>query len=247
MRAPVTNAVLLSAGQGRRLGPLTDDRPKCTVEINGRTLVEWQVRALIANGVERISIVTGFRAAKIRAALDAAALPARIEYLYNPFYTVADNIGSCWIARERLGEDSLLINGDTLFDPRVLKKALAEASAPISVTIDRPGDYDSDDMKVRTEGARLARIGKLLTDPIDGESIGMLRFSGSGGRMFTDALEEVLEDVGALKLWYLSIIDRIARTGEVGFVDITGLPWAEVDFFQDLETAAAATRRFDFG
>lgn len=247
----MTNAVLLSAGQGRRLGPLTDDRPKCTVEINGRTLVEWQVRALIANGVERISIVTGFRADAIRRALDAAAPPVEIEYLYNPFYTVADNIGSCWIARERLGSDSLLINGDTLFDPRVLRKVLAEATAPISVTIDRPGEYDGDDMKVRLDGDRLTDIGKLLSDPIDGESIGMLRFQGSGGQLFTDTLEETLGDVSALRLWYLSIIDRIAKSGApsgpVGFVDVTGLPWAEVDFFQDLETAAAATAQFEFG
>ncbi|QIE56875.1 phosphocholine cytidylyltransferase family protein [Pikeienuella piscinae] len=240
----MTNAVLLSAGQGKRLGALTEDRPKCTVMIGERSLVEWQVRALVANGIEDITIVTGFRAPMIRAALDAAALPVRIEYLYNPFYSVADNIGSCWMARERLGEDSVLINGDTLFDPRILERVLARATAPISVTIDRKPVYDSDDMKVRLDGGRLTDIGKTLTRPIDGESIGMLRFSGAGGMLFRDKLEEVLADVAALKLWYLSIIDRIAKTGSVGFVDIEGLPWAEVDFAQDVESAAQAVAKF---
>lgn len=242
----MTNAILLSAGQGRRLSPLTDDRPKCTVDIGGRSLVEWQVRSLIDCGVTEISIVTGFRADQIRDALDAAKLPVEIEYIFNPFYTVADNIGSCWMARERIGEDSLLINGDTLFDPRILKKVLAEASAPVSVTIDRKGAYDGDDMKVRLSDDRLTDIGKMLSDPIDGESIGMLKFSRGGGRLFIDTLENVLSDVAALKLWYLSIIDRIAKTGEVGFVDIEGLPWAEVDFMQDLDAARDATASFVF-
>lgn len=240
----MTNAVLLSAGQGRRLGALTEDRPKCTVMIGERSLVEWQVRALIAGGVKDIAIVTGFRAPMIRATLEQAELTANIEYIFNPFYSVADNIGSCWLARERLGEDSVLINGDTVFDPRILGTVLKRASAPISITMDRKPAYDSDDMKVRLSGERLTDIGKTLTHPIDGESIGMLRFQGEGAQLFRNKLEEVLADVEALKLWYLSIIDRIAKTGSVGFVDIDGLPWAEVDFAQDIETAKAAVSQF---
>lgn len=246
----MTNAVLLSAGQGRRLSPLTDDRPKCTIQIGDKTLVEWQVRALLANGVDDISIVTGFRADMIKQVLDAAKLPVKIRYIYNPFYSVADNIGSCWMARDYLGEDSLLINGDTLIDPRIIAKVLAQAplgqGAPINVTVDRKGDYDSDDMKVRTDGDHLTDIGKTLVAPIDGESIGMLRFRDNGGALFVNTLEDILSDVTALKLWYLSIIDRIAKTGQVGFVDIEGLPWGEVDFPQDLDVAAEQVAKFEF-
>ena len=240
----MTNAVLLSAGQGRRLGKLTEDRPKCTVMIGGRSLVEWQVRALLANGIDRVTIVTGFRALMIRQALEAANLPAKIEYLYNPFYAVADNVGSCWMARERIGEDTVLINGDTLFSPSILARVLVRAEAPISVTIDRKALYDADDMKVRLSGERLTAIGKTLAAPVDGESIGMLRFRGEGGALFAAKLESVLADQAALSLWYLSIIDRIARTGAVGFVDIEGLPWAEVDFAQDVDQAAEAVAQF---
>lgn len=240
----MTNAVLLSAGQGRRLGKLTEDRPKCTVAIGRRSIVEWQVRALLACGIDRISIVTGFRAPMIRAALEAADLPAKIEYIFNPFYAVADNIGSCWMARERIGSDTVMVNGDTLFSPKILARVLERADAPISVTIDRKGEYDSDDMKVRLSGDRLTDIGKTLTQPVDGESIGMLRFLGEGGAIFSAKLEEALADQAALSLWYLSIIDRIAKTGVVGFVDIEGEPWAEVDFPEDLENAAAASALF---
>ncbi|MGB0506489.1 MAG: sugar phosphate nucleotidyltransferase [Pikeienuella sp.] len=246
----MTNAVLLSAGQGRRLSPLTDDRPKCTIQIGDKALVEWQIRALLANGIEDISIVTGFRADMIKQVLDDANLPINIRYIYNPFYSVADNIGSCWMARDHLGSDSLLINGDTLIDPRIIARVLERApvgeGAPINVTMDRKGDYDSDDMKVRLNGNQLTDIGKTLTAPIDGESIGMLRFRDEGGAMFVNTLEDILSDVTALKLWYLSIIDRIAKTGKVGFVDIDGLPWAEVDFPQDLDVAAAQVASFQF-
>jgi choline kinase len=166
---------------------------------------------------------------------------------HNPFFAVADNIGSCWIARDLFGEDTLLINGDTLFDPRIPARVLDEARAPINVTIDRKADYDVDDMKVRLDGDRLVRIGKKLEAPIDGESIGMLRFQGEGGQRFADALDEALRDPVALSRWYLSVIDMLADEGDVGTVSIQGLPWAEVDYPHDLAIAASRVGSFQWG
>ena len=242
----MTNALLLSAGQGRRLAPLTDTRPKCLVPVAGRTILEWQLHALAAAGIEEVTVVTGFHGETVEAALKVAAPPMRVRCLWNPFYAVADNIGSCWLARELIGPDTVMINGDTLFDPRVLSRLLEQASAPITVTIDRKHAYDDDDMKIRATGERLDRIGKKLTGAIDGESIGMLRFRGDGGARFAARLDTRLRDPAALKLWYLSIIDELAAEGGVGIVSIEGLPWAEVDFPCDLPVAAEAVAAFDW-
>ncbi len=94
----MTNAVILSAGQGKRLSPLTDARPKCLVPIAGRPILEWQVRALATAGVDDITVVTGFCANAVEAMLMTINVPAEVSTVYNPFYTVADNIGSCWAA-----------------------------------------------------------------------------------------------------------------------------------------------------
>lgn len=245
----MTNAVLLSAGQGRRLSPLTDAKPKCMIPVGGRTILEWQLHALAACGISDVTVITGFEGGSVDAALKISTSGTNAASVYNPFYSVADNIGSCWAARELLTDDCLLINGDTLFDPRILRKVLDEATAPISVTIDTKGNYDSDDMKVQLDGPRLRRIGKTLTDPIDGESIGMLRFQNGGGAAFVSRMAELLRDQASLKLWYLSIIDQIAaeRNGTyVGTVPIEGLPWAEVDFPHDLPVAAERVASFDW-
>lgn len=242
----LTNAVILSAGQGRRLSPLTDHRPKCLVEVAGRPLLAWQLEALAHAGVAEATVVTGFGAAAVEAALAVMAVPMVVTCRHNPFFAVADNIGSCWAARDLFRSDTLLINGDTLIDPRIVETVLTASRLPITVTIDRKTSFDADDMKVRLSGDRLARIGKDLSDPVDGESIGLLRFRESGGARFAAAVDEALRDPAALSRWYLSVVDALAAGGAVGSVSIAGLPWAEVDFPRDLAIAAARVGEFDW-
>ncbi|MGA0532687.1 NTP transferase domain-containing protein [Hansschlegelia sp. KR7-227] len=238
-------AIILSAGQGRRLLPLTAETPKCLIPFSGRPLVEWQVRALAAAGVKEIVVVTGFEAAKVEAALAAIDLPGlALRATHNPFFELADNLASCWIARHEMSQPFLILNGDTLIEPEIARRVLEEpAVAPITVTIDRKGDYDSDDMKVRTQGDRLLAIGKTLPlDLVTGESIGCLRFTEEGGAAFVAELERLMRSEEGLKRWYLSAIDGIARYQNiVGVRSIEGLEWSELDFPADLDRGVAMT------
>jgi choline kinase len=238
-------AIILSAGQGRRLLPLTAETPKCLIPFSGRPLVEWQVRALAAAGVSEIVVVTGFEADKVVAALDAIDNPGAIlRTTHNPFFELADNLASCWIARHEMKGPFLILNGDTLIEPAIVRRVLQDpAVAPITVTIDRKGDYDTDDMKVRTQGDRLLAIGKTLPlDLVTGESIGFLRFTEEGCRAFVGEIERLLRSEEGLKRWYLSAIDGIARYQNiVGVRSIEGLEWSELDFPADLERGLAMT------
>lgn len=241
------NAVILSAGQGKRLSPLTDDCPKCLVEVAGRTILDWQIAALAEAGVRRVSVVTGFRADLVEERLtrSAATHGVSAETIYNPFYSVADNIGSCWAARERFGPDTLLINGDSLFEADVALRLLAEAKDnALTVTCDRKPRYDADDMKVQLDGDRLTAIGKTLADPVDGEAIGMIRMRGGAGPRFAAALRTALADTEALKRWYLSIVDAMAQEGGVHAVVLDGERWCEVDFPTDLAIAETTVQSF---
>jgi choline kinase len=240
----MTNAVILSAGQGRRLSPLTDARPKCLVPIAGRPILEWQLRSLADAGIDEIAVVTGFCADAVEAMLMTTNVPAEVRTLFNPFYSVADNIGSCWAAKDLIGPDTLLLNGDTLFEPEIVTRLLEQATAPISVTIDAKGMYDSDDMKILRDGDRLTAIGKTLELPVDGEAIGMIRFQREGGKRFVAAMRSTLNDQEMLKRWYLSIIDELAREGGVGVVSIEGLTWSEIDFPRDLPIAESKVARY---
>ncbi len=231
----IKRAIVLSAGQGRRLLPLTETRPKCLIELGGRSLLVWQLIHLAAAGVTEAVVVTGFNAAMVEEEIARLALPTMtVTTLYNPFYGVADNLASCWIAREAFEGEVLLLNGDTLFEAGIARRLIAAPPADILVTIDRKSGYDADDMKVETRGDSLVAIGKTI-QTYDAESIGFLRFSAEGSQRFRQAIEQALRNPENLRRWYLSIIDELAREGGVGVCSIEGLEWGEMDFLADLE------------
>ena len=232
-------ALILSAGQGSRLLPLTAETPKCLLPIGKMTLIEWQLSALIACGINEVVVVTGYGSEQVDQLLARWQRPdLTIRTLFNPFFNVADNLASCWLARYEMDRDFLIVNGDTLFEPDVLKTVIASPTAPITITVDRKACYDSDDMKVQLEGDRLLAVGKTLSaDVTNGESIGMLLFRENGPKLFADILDQFMHTPEGLKTWYLRAIDRLAKTGAVKAVSIEGRSWGEVDFLEDLERA----------
>lgn len=228
-------AIILSAGQGKRLLPFTAERPKCAVAIHGKSMIEWQIDELLKCGVTDISVVLGYRADTVERLLAERYGEGFIRTLYNPFFSVADNLGSCWIARAEMNDDFVLINGDTMFRASVLEKLLGATPRPITVTVDRKERYDSDDMKVITDGERLLRIGKALPlEQVNAESIGMLLFRREGADLFRSTVEQLLRDPVSLKRWYLSVIDELAQQAPVWTCCIEGLAWGEVDCPEDL-------------
>ncbi|HEY1606856.1 MAG TPA: phosphocholine cytidylyltransferase family protein [Allosphingosinicella sp.] len=243
---PIDKAVILSAGKGSRLLPLTADRPKCLIGLSGKTLLDWQLDTLQAGGVAEIVIVAGFRDDLV----DAAAARRRgVRTLFNPFYHVADNLGSVWMARAEFDRDLLLLNGDTLVSQPLLARVLAAATGPIAVTVDEKADYDADDMKVLRDGDRLLRIGKALEPGnYDAESIGLLAFRGEGARIFIDRVERMMRSSEGTRRWYLRAIDALAQDGaDIRTVSIRGEDWQEVDFPEDVEKAEALTARWARG
>jgi choline kinase len=232
-------AIVLSAGQGKRLLPLTTDKPKCLLGVDDeRTALDVQLGALARCGVERAVVVAGFGAHHVERHLERQPVAGiQVEILYNPFYAMTDNLTTCWLARHLMDEDFLLLNGDTLFEDGVLERVLDAPGAPISVTIDHKRDYDDDDMKVSVdEEGRLLAIGKSLKpEMVNGESIGMLRFRGAGPKVFRQALERAIRVPGALDAWYLSVVNELAQEVSVDTASVRGFWWREIDDRSDLE------------
>ena len=241
----IEHAILLSAGQGSRMLPLTAERPKCLIDFSGRSLLAWQIEMLARGGVKRIDVVTGFMTDRVDAELAAISDPrVTITTKFNPFYKVADNLGSCWIARDAMDGDFLILNGDTLVSQEIVAKVQAGSDWPIAVTVDIKPAYDSDDMKVNRDPAtgRLNRIGKTLTAAeSNAESIGFLAFRGEGAALFREAVRAAMRTPEGVQHWYLKVIDSLAPTGKVGTVSIEGLGWGEVDFLTDIEAATKLT------
>jgi len=226
-------AIILSAGQGTRLLPLTSSLPKCLLDLDeGTTLLGWQL--------------TGYKADAVEA--EAERYRDRIETraLRNPDFGRMDNLGSAWMARGEMDEDFILLNGDTLFTAAVAR-LLCSAVAPVTVAISKKTFYDEDDMKVSLDNGRVRAVAKtLLAAETHAESIGMILFRGEGVDWFRQSAVEVMEKERreARGKYYLWLIDRLARTLEVGYMDIPQQQWAEIDFPDDLAAARKAVGRW---
>ena len=232
-------AIILSAGQGRRLLPLTERVPKCMLPVQGRPLIAWQLDALLRCGVADITVVVGYGAEMVEAGLDGFGHSQQVRALYNPFFATTDNLVSCWVARSEMQGEFLILNGDTLFEVGVLERLLAAPEHPVTLAISCKDRYDDDDMKVIRDGDRLVRVGKKLPlDRVDAESIGMMTFRGEGPRLFREAIDRAMRTPDAQKQWYLSLIDALAERKVVYTQPISPQGWAEVDSASDLERAA---------
>ena len=239
-------AILLSAGQGRRLLPLTETIPKCLLELHGRSLIEWQMRELAKCEIDDVTVVVGFGAEHVEQLLHTQSIVPRMRTVYNPFFGIADNLVTCWVARTEMDEDFVLLNGDTVFESQVLDRALNAPVRPVTMVTDRKSSYDADDMKLIMDGERLVKVGKdIPPEQADGESIGMLLFRGDGPALFQQALERAVRTPQALKQWYLSVIDVMAQSGFVATCSIQGLQWAEIDCAEDLEQAETIVQCFE--
>ena len=239
-------AIILSAGQGSRLGHLVDDRPKCLIDFNGRTLLDRQLDTLEANGVHEAVVVTGFHDELVQQAISRRTGGPNVRTIYNPFYKVADNTGSLFMAREELSGDCLVWNGDTLVSRALMSKVVGNDCSGICVTIDRKPTYDEDDMKVVEDGGLLKAIGKRLPlATVNAESIGLLAFRSGGAEQFREAIEQAMRTPEGTTIWYLRVINHIAQSSDVWTLDINGEEWGEVDFPPDVEAARELTARWD--
>ncbi len=232
-------AIILSAGQGRRLMPLTSNMPKCCLPLHGISILEWQLSQISQCDIDEVVVVTGFASEMVDSIVNRVE-NFNVRTLHNPMFAHTDNLGTCWEARTEMEEPFVLMNGDTLFEAAVLQRLLAfDTDFPITLASDTKPHFDLDDMKIISDGNRLLKVSKQLDiSLVHGESIGLMVFNQVGAKAFTDKLEEMMDKSDALKLWYLSAIDQLASLGIVGLCPIDGLSWCEVDDAADFKAAA---------
>ena len=236
----VLSAVILAAGRGARLAPLTDRVPKCLLPVDGRAILDRQLDALAHAGVTEITIVTGHAADAVDA--HVAGWPG-VRTVRNPGYSTTDNLASCRAARDHFGGDATaLLNGDTLFEDEILADLLAAEPVPVLIAIDRKPHYDADDMKITTNDTnRLRRIGKEVAMP-DGEAIGLTLLQGAGRARFLHQVEACLAAPRGAHALYTEALGALAAQDLVGVRAVHARRWIEIDTVQDLAAAEALWR-----
>ncbi|MFC1887790.1 sugar phosphate nucleotidyltransferase [Candidatus Cloacimonadota bacterium] len=229
-------AILISAGKGTRLYPLTKNTPKSLLEVgDGLTLLEAQLHSLQEAGIEDITIIIGYRAEQIEAKLHKYNKDFNIKTVYNPFYDVSNNLISVWMARYYMKEDFITINGDDMFTASVIKNLL-KSENNITMVIDEKPEYDEDDMKIIHKNGLVKEVSKKIKpDLANGESVGIIKFSGHGPQIYVNTLEEMVRHPENKNVFYLKAIQEIINKGyPVHYSICNPGDWGELDFHPDL-------------
>lgn len=229
-------AIIIAAGKGTRLYPLTKNTPKSLLEIgDGITLLESQLHSLKENNITDITIIVGYLAMQIEAKIEKYRGDFNIDIVYNPFFDVSNNLISVWMAKHYMQEDFITINGDDIFNPIIIENLL-KSPEQITLVMDVKDSYDEDDMKILHERGLIKKVSKQI--PIheaNGESVGIIKFSGHGKKIYLDTLESMVRYPENMNLFYLSAIQRIIDNGyPVHMSECSPSHWGELDFHPDL-------------
>lgn len=229
----IEHAILLAAGQGTRLLPITSTLPKCLVEVGGRSILEHQLDALAQAGVGRVTVMTGYRHAQVVAALEKP-MPLQVEARFNPFWAVASSIGSVWAARDLMDAPFCIINGDTLFDAAILTSALATPIASLGLVVEPIVAADYDDMLVTLDGAQISAVGKDLPESsATHRSLGCIIADG-GHHEYRQVMEEIIAERNGVGAYHHAIVDRLARRWLVSAIERAPGIWQEIDRTEDI-------------
>jgi choline kinase len=236
-------AIILAAGQGTRLRPLTDDRPKCMVELAGTPLLDYQLRVLRAAGVSDITVIGGYRAEWL----------ARegVEVRLNPRFATTNMVSTLFSAEALMdGADDLLITyGDIIFEPRVLEALLA-CNAPIALTVDRQWQRYwslrmenplSDAETLKRDGDRILEVGKKPKgyEEIQGQYMGLIKVRADHAPKLP-AVWRALDRNGRYdgkdfdNMFMTSFLQHLIDSGWDVRAALVDNGWLEVDTVEDL-------------
>ena len=229
-------AVMLAAGVGRRLAI---EEPKVLLRFGGRTLLERHLSILSALGVNDAVIGIGHEALAIERALEALG-QTDVSTIYNPDYEQG-SIVTLWRVRAALtaGGPVLLMDGDVLYDRRVLEP-LAETHHADCLLVDRAFEPGDEPVKVGVVDGAPADFGKTIDPALDayGESVGFFRLNERTANTLVETAGRMIEEGGGERPMEDAIAAVLrAASPPFGLEDVTGLPWIEIDFPEDVARA----------
>ena len=246
------NLIILAAGKGTRLLPLTKNTPKSLIDLgDGTTLLERQINNAVAcNAIDKVYVVTGYRSAQIEARIEQLSADIPVEIVYNPFFDISNNLLSLWCANYIMdGKDFIITNGDNIYKTGIYDQISAGIADTIQLTIDYKDHYDDDDMKVQLQSGQVQRVSKQIEiEAAEAESVGLVMIRGEQKRArFRRKLLEMVQDLENRNRFWLEIFNALVADGEgIDICEIDPDDWDEIDFHPDVESVRSAVFKKTF-
>lgn len=233
----VTTALLLAAGLGNRLHPLTQNMPKCLTVVNGVPILEQLVSCLDQHDFKRLVVVTGHFENCIQDFLGTQVGGITIDYVYSPLYATTNNIYSLWMAREIIREPFLLIESDLVFDVSLLDDMLYPDR--IAIARMQPWMNGSTVTVNRFQEVKAFWIGKAgPSDELMYKTVNIYSLSLSSWHQIKERLDQHIS-AGRVNDYYETVFEEMVADGSLSLqtVSFDGKPWYEIDTIEDLAEA----------
>jgi len=233
----VTTALLLAAGIGSRLYPLTGDAPKCLTIVNGMSILERLIFSLNQHGFKRLVVVTGYLGNHIREFLGNQIGDIAIDYIFSPLYKTTNNIYSLWMAREIINEPFLLLESDLVFDESLLNAMLYPDR--IAVAKVRPWMNGSCVTINKSQQVKAFLAGNSDSfGAIKYKTVNIYSISLPSWHRIVKILDKRISD-GKVNDYYETAFAEMIADGSLSFeiVSFDGKPWYEIDTLEDLANA----------
>lgn len=237
------HALILAAGVGRRLGTMQSGAPKAMLDVGGGSLMARHVAILHRAGVRSITVVVGYAAGCLRSELAATGASPPVQVIENPDFREG-SVVSLWAGRDVLRSDSpvLLMDADVLYDDRLIGRLIGSAK-PDCLLLDRDIEPGDEPVKLCIHDGQIVDFHKRPTAKHQwhGESVGFFRFTPGAAAELADRAGDYVASGRRHMEYEEPIRDMILASppGRFGFEDISGLPWTEIDFPEDVVKARA--------
>ena len=234
-------AIVLAAGLGKRLAPVTGGAPKCLVPVAGRTILDRMIERLVQAGLDDIIVVTGHRSEDVERHLDRSSEPAArwAARVFNQRFSEWGNFYSLLVAEQACGRDGFVkLDADVIMDTRLLPALLA-APGPAALAVDVRGGLGDEEMKARVdERGVVVELSKRI-DPARalGESVGIDRVDAELAPRMWSMLRRLI-DLGETDEYYERAYELLMQEGvPFSYADVSMSEWCEVDNADDLAAA----------
>ena len=237
----IETAIILAAGLGARLNPLTSTMPKCLVEINGISILENALANLERSGIEETVVVVGYLKNEIMARFGSQHGQMKITYIENKIYNKTNNMYSLWLARKHLEKGVIWMDGDIFFEEKILKRVLGFDGALSCWAVDdfteeMDGALLTAERNGRVTNIEIVRLKSKRYKNIFFKSGGILKMSEKMGVLFSRWLTNDVEK-GNTNIYCDVVLAKHLSEYPIYICDIEGLKWCEIDTHDDLERA----------
>ncbi len=229
-------AIILAAGVGRRMAPVTDSMPKCLMPFGGRSLLAWYLDGLRRVGITNISIIVGYRKEQIMKEVTTVAPSMSIRWVVNEKFR-RGSIYSLWMAQTEFDEDILVMDADILF-PNVFLTRLLDSEHANAILVDQHVTQRDEERMVMVRDGQVVALTK--TPPAGaiphGEGVGFLKVAASNTAAITAALIPYISR-RELDIEYEDALGAFFERVDVGYEEVGEVPWIEIDCVGDRNRA----------